>query len=63
MVKFDKPYKGYTTRVLDTQGDQIVSGFATVRYIGSDNIYPSRPNIHYGGQNTSVLSKLWTRRL
>lgn len=57
MVKLDKPYKDYTIRVPDTQGDQIISGFATMRYLGSDNIYPSKPYINYGGQNTTASVK------
>lgn len=57
MVKLDKAYKDYTIRVPDTQGDQIISGFATMRYQGSDNIYPSQPYINYGGQNTSASVK------
>ena len=54
MIKLDKPWKDYTIRVPDTQGDQVISGFATMRYIGSDNISPSTPYINYGGQNTSA---------
>lgn len=62
MVKLDKPYKDYTIRVPDTQGDQIISGFATMRYKGSDNIYPSQPYINYGGQNTSASVKALDQR-
>lgn len=57
MVKLDKPYKDYTIRVPDTQGDQVISGFATMRYQGSDNIYPSQPYVDYGGRNTSASVK------
>jgi len=57
MVKLDKPYKDYTIRVPDTQGDQVISGFATMRYQGSDNVYPSQPYVDYGGQNTSASVK------
>ncbi|KAJ5461492.1 Multicopper oxidasetype 2 [Penicillium daleae] len=53
MVKLDKPWKDYTIRVPDTQGDQVISGFATMRYKGSSNSEPSKPSVNYGGQSTS----------
>ncbi|KAJ5191558.1 Multicopper oxidase type 2 [Penicillium cinerascens] len=62
MVKLDKPYKDYTIRVPDTQGDQVISGFATMRYQGSDNIYPSQPYVDYGGRNTSASVKALDQR-
>ncbi|KAJ5318031.1 Multicopper oxidase type 2 [Penicillium antarcticum] len=37
IIKLDKGWKDYTIRVPDTQGDQVVSGFATMRYKGSQN--------------------------
>ncbi|KAJ5723647.1 Multicopper oxidase type 2 [Penicillium malachiteum] len=54
MVKLDKPWKDYTIRVPDTQGDQVISGFATMRYRGSSNQQPSQPYVDYGGRNTSA---------
>ncbi|KAJ5759775.1 Multicopper oxidase type 2 [Penicillium odoratum] len=54
MIKLDKPWKDYTIRVPDTQGDQIISGFATMRYKGSTNTEPSLPYVNYGGVNTSA---------
>ncbi|KAJ6155450.1 Multicopper oxidase type 2 [Penicillium chermesinum] len=54
MVKLDKPWKDYTIRIPDTQGDQVISGFATMRYKGSSNTDPSLPYIDYGGRNTSA---------
>ncbi|KAJ5913138.1 Multicopper oxidase type 2 [Penicillium tannophilum] len=54
MIKLDKPWKDYTIRVPDTQGDQIISGFATMRYKGSSNRDASRPYVNYGGTNTSA---------
>lgn len=54
MIKLDKPWKDYTIRVPDTQGDQIISGFATLRYKGSSNNQPSQPYVDYGGRNTSA---------
>lgn len=62
MVKLDKPYKDYTIRVPDTQGDQVISGFATMRYQGSDNIYPSQPFVDYGGRSTSASVKALDQR-
>lgn len=53
MVKLDKAWKDYTIRIPDTQGDQIISGFATMRYKGSSNSEPSTPSVNYGGQSTS----------
>lgn len=54
MIKLDKPPKDYTIRIPDTQGDQVISGFATMRYKGSDNTSPSAPYVDYGGRNTSA---------
>jgi len=54
MVKLDKPPKDYTLRIPDTQGDQVISGFATMRYKGSQNSHPSEPYLDYGGRNTSA---------
>ncbi|KAJ5524546.1 Multicopper oxidase type 2 [Penicillium frequentans] len=54
MIKLDKPWKDYTIRVPDTQGDQIISGFATMRYKGSTNRDASHPYVNYGGTNTSA---------
>ncbi|KAJ5108642.1 Multicopper oxidase type 2 [Penicillium angulare] len=54
MVKLDKPGKDYTLRVPDTQGDQVISGFATLRYKGSSNSQSSQPYVDYGGRNTSA---------
>ncbi|KAJ5575634.1 Multicopper oxidase type 2 [Penicillium sp. DV-2018c] len=54
MVKLDKPWKDYTIRVPDTQGDQVISGFATMRYKGSRDTTPSQPYVNYGGRNTSA---------
>ncbi|KAJ5573783.1 Multicopper oxidase type 2 [Penicillium hispanicum] len=54
MVKLDKPAKEYTIRVPDTQGDQVISGFATLRYKGYTDTSPSQPYVNYGGQNTSA---------
>lgn len=54
MVKLDKPPKDYTIRVPDTQDDQVISGFATLRYKGSTDTSPSQPYVNYGGQNTSA---------
>ncbi|KAJ5099639.1 Multicopper oxidase type 2 [Penicillium argentinense] len=54
MIKLDKPHKDYTIRVPDTQGDQVISGFATMRYKGSENTGPSAPYLDYGGRNTSA---------
>jgi hypothetical protein len=57
MIKLDKPPKDYTIRIPDTQGDQVISGFATMRYKGSDNTSPSAPYVDYGGRNTSASVK------
>ncbi|KAJ5795216.1 Multicopper oxidase type 2 [Penicillium paradoxum] len=57
MIKLDKAWKDYTIRVPDTQGDQIISGFATLRYKGAQDLqhaYPSKPYLDYGGRNTSA---------
>lgn len=54
MIKLDKPHKDYTIRIPDTQGDQVISGFATMRYKGSNNTSPSLPYLDYGGRNTSA---------
>jgi FtsP/CotA-like multicopper oxidase with cupredoxin domain len=54
MIKLDRAWKDYTIRVPDTQGDQVISGFATLRYKGSDDIAPSNPYVDYGGRNTST---------
>ncbi|KAJ5949009.1 Multicopper oxidase type 2 [Penicillium verhagenii] len=54
MVKLDKAWKDYTIRVPDTQGDQVISGFATMRYKGSSNTEASKPYVNYGGTNTSA---------
>lgn len=54
MIKLDKPWKDYTIRIPDTQGDQIISGFATMRYKGSSNRDASHPYVNYGGTNTSA---------
>lgn len=55
MIKLDRAWKkNYTIRVPNTQGDQIISGFATMRYKGSQNTTPSKPYVDYGGRNTSA---------
>lgn len=54
MVKLDKAWKDYTIRVPDTQGDQVISGFATMRYKGSSNTASSFPYVDYGGRNTTA---------
>lgn len=53
MVKLDKAWKDYTIRIPDTGGDQVISGFATMRYKGSSVTEPSKPSVNYGGQSTS----------
>ncbi|KAF5867134.1 hypothetical protein ETB97_004054 [Aspergillus alliaceus] len=54
MVKLDKARKDYTIRVPDTNADQIIAGFATLRYKGSDQLGESEPYIDYGGLNTTA---------
>ena len=56
MIKLDRAWKDYSIRVPDTQGDQVISGFATLRYKGAaaDNATPSQPYVDYGGRNTSA---------
>ncbi|CAI7652644.1 unnamed protein product [Penicillium bialowiezense] len=54
MIKLDKARKDYTIRVPDTQGDQVISGFATMRYKGSNDATASNPYVDYGGRNTSA---------
>ncbi|CAI7652147.1 unnamed protein product [Penicillium glandicola] len=53
MVKLDKAWKEYTIRVPDTQDDQVISGFATMKYKGSQDTTQSQPYVDYGGRNTS----------
>ncbi|KAJ5831983.1 Multicopper oxidase type 2 [Penicillium riverlandense] len=54
MIKLDKSPKDYTIRIPGNQGDQIISGFATLRYKGSQNTTPSDAYVDYGGRNTSA---------
>ncbi|EPS34528.1 hypothetical protein PDE_09492 [Penicillium oxalicum 114-2] len=56
MLKLDQPVKDYTIRVPDTQDDQVISGFATLRYKGSSGSTsePSKPFVDYGGRNTTA---------
>ncbi|KAJ5146427.1 Multicopper oxidase type 2 [Penicillium bovifimosum] len=55
MIKLGKPWKDYTIRDPDTQGDQIISGFATLRYQDSQDTTPSQPYVNYGGRNTPAV--------
>ncbi|KAF7596585.1 hypothetical protein BBP40_000985 [Aspergillus hancockii] len=54
MIKLDKEHKDYTIRVPDTNADQIIAGFATLRYKGSNLIEDSEPYVNYGGLNTTA---------
>ncbi|KAB8076014.1 multicopper oxidase-domain-containing protein [Aspergillus leporis] len=54
MIKLDKEPKDYTIRVPDTNADQIIAGFATLRYKGSNLVEDSEPYVNYGGLNTTA---------
>lgn len=61
MIKLDKPPGNYSIRVADTGGDQVISGFATLRYAGASqsskpqSIGPSSSGyIDYGGNNVTA---------
>lgn len=54
MIKLDKTPKDYTIRIPDTNADQIIAGFATMRYKGSDQTGESEPYVDYGGLNTTA---------
>ncbi|KAL1970786.1 hypothetical protein VTN77DRAFT_2620 [Rasamsonia byssochlamydoides] len=54
MIKLDKTPKNYTIRVADTNGDQIISGYAILSYKGGQDLGPSKPYINYGGLNVSA---------
>jgi len=54
MIKLDKLPKNYTMRIPDTNVDQIISGFATLSYIGGQDLGPSKPYVNYGGLNVSA---------
>ncbi|KKK13705.1 hypothetical protein ARAM_000845 [Aspergillus rambellii] len=58
MIKLDKPAKDYTITIPDTSQDQIIAGYATMRYTGGsdgDNSgADSVPYLNYGGLNTTA---------
>ena len=64
MVKLDKPAGDYTIRVANKAADQILSGFATLRYTNATDGYhgasaksnssTSKPYINYAGGNVSA---------
>ncbi|KAJ6070802.1 Multicopper oxidase type 2, partial [Penicillium canescens] len=48
-------FNDYTIHVPDTQGDQIIPGFATMRYKAFQNTIPSKPyDVDNDGRNTSA---------
>jgi FtsP/CotA-like multicopper oxidase with cupredoxin domain len=51
LVKLDKPAADYTIRVTNLGANQIISGFATLSYKGSNRNTKSTPFINYAGQN------------
>ncbi|OJJ48518.1 hypothetical protein ASPZODRAFT_150730 [Penicilliopsis zonata CBS 506.65] len=54
MIKLDKTPRDYTIRVPDTNGDQIIAGFAKMKYKGGQDLGDSKPYVTYGGTNTSA---------
>ena len=64
MVKIDKPAGDYTIRIANSAADQLLSGFATLRYANTTHGYnttstknstsASKPFINYGGVNVSA---------
>ena len=64
MVKLDKPAGDYTIRVANQAADQILAGFATLRYTNTthgystlttrNNTTASKPYINYAGLNVSA---------
>lgn len=53
MVRLDQRLANYTMRVAGN-GNQVISGFATLSYLGSEqSSYQSVPYIDYGGINTT----------
>ncbi|KAJ5836992.1 Multicopper oxidase type 2 [Penicillium robsamsonii] len=54
MINLDKAWKEYTIRAPDTQADQVISGFATMKYQGSQDTSVSQPYMDYSGRKTSA---------
>ncbi|KAF2101318.1 laccase TilA [Rhizodiscina lignyota] len=53
MVKLDKKPGDYTIRMANPGINQLISGFATLRYKGSKNTFKSTPFINYAAVNTT----------
>ena len=54
MIQLTKYPDDYTIRTANSGADQIISGFATLRYRNGDRTGKSKPYIDYGGVNVSA---------
>ena len=53
-IKLDQPPGDYTIRVGNQNADQLISGYATLRYKGGAKNVTSTPFINYAGMNVST---------